>query len=560
MLIPSFVVSHSRVSYEDKHIVSVVNYESSEVSLLPRVEARAPAPSVHVGDRDGDHDQGESSSLQGVVGKNGRDGGDGVLSSSSSHEVSAQYVVRPVSREYKFVTERAIPRLGLLLVGLAGNNGTTVVGSVLANKHNVTWRTKNGVQKPNYYGSLTQASTCHVGRMDGEEVYCPFRSLLPMVNPNDLEISGWDISDANMADAMERARVLDYDLQRQLRPMLENNTAMPGIYNPDFIAANQEERANHVIQGTKKQQVEKIREDIRNFKQSRNLDKVIVLWTANTERFSEVSDELHGTKEALLASIERDEAEIAPSTLYAVASILEDTPYINGSPQNTFVPGLIDLAVSRSVLVAGDDFKSGQTKMKSVLVDFLVGAGIKPVSIVSYNHLGNNDGKNLSAPQTFRSKEISKSSVVDDMVASNEILYQKGESPDHCIVIKYIPYVGDSKRAMDEYTSEIFMGGTNTIVMHNTCEDSLLASPLILDLVLIAELCTRIQIQEVGKDPCERPLHPVCTLLSYLSKAPLVPRGVPVVNALAKQRAMLENFFRACIGLSPEHNMMLEFK
>ena len=96
--------------------------------------------------------------------------------------------------------------------------------------------------------------------------------------------------------------------------------------------------------------------------------------------------------------------------------------------------------------------------------------------------------------------------------------------------------------------------------MHNTCEDSLLASPLILDLVLIAELCTRIQIQEVGKDPCERPLHPVCTLLSYLSKAPLVPRGVPVVNALAKQRAMLENFFRACIGLSPEHNMMLEFK
>ena len=132
--------------------------------------------------------------------------------------------------------------------------------------------------------------------------------------------------------------------------------------------------------------------------------------------------------------------------------------------------------------------------MKSVLVDFLVGAGIKPKSIVSYNHLGNNDGMNLSAPQTFRSKEISKSNVVDDMVASNSILYKPGEHPDHVVVIKYVPNVGDSKRAMDEYMSEIFMGGHNTISMHNTCEDSLLAAPIILDLVLLAELTGRIQV------------------------------------------------------------------
>merc|ERR1719243_477805 len=130
--------------------------------------------------------------------------------------------------------------------------------------------------------------------------------------------------------------------------------------------------------------------------------------------------------------------------------------------------------------------------MKSVMVDFLVSAGIKPTSIVSYNHLGNNDGKNLSAPRTFRSKEISKSNVVDDMVGSNRILYEEGEHPDHVVVIKYVPYVGDSKRAMDEYTSEIFMGGKNTISMHNTCEDSLLATPLIYDLVILAELSTRI--------------------------------------------------------------------
>merc|ERR1711916_338774 len=152
-----------------------------------------------------------------------------------------------------------------------------------------------------------------------------------------------------------------------------------------------------------------------------------------------------------MESIARSDSEVSPSTLFAVASILEGCPYINGSPQNTFVPGVFELAEEHNVHIGGDDFKSGQTKMKSVLVDFLVSAGLKVTSIVSYNHLGNNDGKNLSAPQQFRSKEISKSNVVDDMVASNNILYAPNEYPDHTVVIKYVPYVKDSKRAMDEY-------------------------------------------------------------------------------------------------------------
>merc|ERR1711991_1133045 len=219
--------------------------------------------------------------------------------------------------------------------------------------------------------------------------------------------------------------------------------------------------------------------------QANGLDKVVVLWTANTERFASVQSGVNDTADNLLDAIKANEPEIAPSTIFAVASILEGSIYINGSPQNTFVPGVIELAETHDVMIGGDDFKSGQTKMKSVMVDFLVSAGIKPTSIVSYNHLGNNDGKNLSAPEQFRSKEISKSNVVDDMVSSNRLLYNEGETPDHCVVIKYVPNVGDSKRAMDEYTSDIFMGGRNTIVMHNTCEDSLLAAPIILDLVIL---------------------------------------------------------------------------
>merc|ERR1712176_768336 len=363
----------------------------------------------------------------------------------------------------------------------------------------------------------------------------------------------------NLAEAMERARVLDYDLQMQLWDDMKKMTPLPSIYDPAFIAANQAERADNCIKGTKSEQVEQIRRDIAKFKADNGLDSVVVLWTANTERYSEVVVGLNDTKENLERSIAKGEAEISPSTLFAWACITDNVPFVNGSPQNTFVPGVIEYAVTKKSFIGGDDFKSGQTKMKSVLVDFLVGAGIKPVSIVSYNHLGNNGGYNLSAPQTFRSKEISKSNVVDDMVQSNSILYKDGEHPDHIVVIKYLPYVADSKRAMDEYTSEIFMGGKNTIVMHNTCEDSLLATPLIYDLVILADLCKRVQVKREKETEWES-FHPVLSLLSYMLKAPLVPNGAPVVNALFTQRCAIVNFMRACLGLAPDNHMTLEHR
>jgi myo-inositol-1-phosphate synthase len=507
MLVEDFVVQSPNVSYTDDYISSIYNYDSTKLSRTEK----------------------------------------------------GSWIVTPTTTQYQFRVDRRVPKLGVMLVGLGGNNGTTVTAGILANKHGITWMTKDGLRKPNYWGSLTQAATLRVGNYEGEEVHTPFKSLLPMVDPNQLVISGWDISGLNMAEAMERAKVLDFELQKQLVPYMKELMPLPGIYDPAFIAANQEARADNIIKGSRQQQVEEVRRHIRQFKADSGVDKVVVLWTANTERYAQVAEGLNDTAENLLASIAADEPEVSPSTLYATASILEGVPFINGSPQNTFVPGLIELAVQHNVLIGGDDFKSGQTKMKSVLVDFLVGAGLKPTSIVSYNHLGNNDGMNLSAPQTFRSKEISKSNVVDDMVASNSILYEPGEHPDHVVVIKYVPYVGDSKRAMDEYTSEIFLGGKNTIAMHNTCEDSLLAAPIILDLIILAELITRIELRKDG-EPAFHGFHPVAVLLSYLTKAPLVPQGTPVVNALAKQRAMLENIMRACVGLPPDNNMMMEFK
>ncbi|KAH8369865.1 hypothetical protein KR093_001285 [Drosophila rubida] len=473
---------------------------------------------------------------------------------------SGQIHVHPQTTSLKIRTARHVPKLGVMLVGWGGNNGSTLTAGLEANRRQLQWRTKGGVQQANWFGSITQASTVFIGSDEtGSDVYVPMKELLPMVEPNDIAVDGWDISGYHLGDAMRRAEVLDVGLQEQLYEQLSALKPRPSIYDPDFIAANQSERADNLIAGTKLEQYEQVRRDIRDFKQRSGVETVIVLWTANTERFCDVKAGLNTTSKELLASLQANKPEVSPSTIFAMASIAEGCTYINGSPQNTFVPGLIELAEEKQVFIAGDDFKSGQTKIKSVLVDFLVGAGIKPVSIVSYNHLGNNDGKNLSAPQQFRSKEISKSNVVDDMVASNNVLYAPNEHPDHVVVIKYVPYVRDSKRAMDEYTSEIMMGGHNTLVIHNTCEDSLLATPLILDLVILGELSSRIQLRSAEREAAPWvPFKPVLSLLSYLCKAPLVPRGSQVVNSLFRQRAAIENILRGCIGLPPISHLTLE--
>ncbi|GLB33996.1 putative myo-inositol-1-phosphate synthase [Lyophyllum shimeji] len=486
-----------------------------------------------------------------------------------------QFTITPTVQPYEFQTKRAVGRTGLMMIGVGGNNGTTLCATILANRHNITWHTKQGLQQPNYIGSLLRASTVRIGTepATGNDVHVPVCDVLPMVHPNDLVLGGWDISGLRLDRAMERAQVLDYDLQRQVAPhMALLGSPLPSIYYPDFIAANQEERADNVLPGTDKQaHLEQIRADIRKFKADNALDRVIVFWTANTERYSDIIPGVNDTADNMLAAIKNSHSEVSPSSLFAVAAILEGEPFVNGAPQNTFVPGVIALAERHQSFIGGDDLKSGQTKLKSVLAEFLVNAGIKPLSIASYNHLGNNDGRNLSAERQFRSKEISKSSVVDDMVNANRLLFKapedgqkgKGEHPDHIVVIKYVPAVGDSKRAIDEYYSEIFCGGRSTINIFNECEDSLLATPLILDLCILTELLTRIKYRQLpaGGSAAQaefKPLYPVLSLLSYMLKAPLVKPGTEVVNSLNRQRNALESFLKACIGVEGSSDLLLE--
>lgn len=501
-------------------------------------------------------------------------------------------VATPVQTQITFRTSTKLPKLGVMLIGKiylsislstlisisrlspmrssgwAGNNGTTLTAAILANQKKLSWKTKNGEHRANYFGSITQSSTVYIGNLNNEtkqqDAYVRMADLVPMVEANSLVLDGWDIVPDDLGESMRKARVLDINLQDQLYDDLKVMRPRKAIFDPDFIASNQRTKATNIIADKSKwNQVQAIREDIRDFKTKNDLDKVILVWTANTERLVKVTDGVHDTAENLLAAIKSDKAELSPSILYGVASILEGCTYINGSPQNTFVSGLVELAEGEGVFIAGEDFKTGQTKWKSIIVDFLTSAGIKPRAIVSYNHLGNNDGLNLSESKQFRSKEISKLSVIEDAVRSNPILFEDGKQPDHVVVIKYVPFVGDSKRAIDEYSSELMLGGNSQVIIHNTCEDSLLAAPIIIDLVLLAELCERVRFRIRGgsnKGDDFQQFNSALSLLSYLLKSPLAERNATAVNSLFKQRYLIENLLRALVALPPINFLDFRFK
>lgn len=422
-------------------------------------------------------------------------------------------------------------RLGILLVGMGGNNGSTFIACIEALKQNLTWKTKQGIQKVDLLGSLYG-----YGTIDG----FPIKDLIPLYNPANFIVSGWDICGDDIQTACINNSVLEPDLLAQLD--LSSYKPMPSIYDPSFVASNQSARANN-IKGSlnnKWTNFSLICSDIQSFKIRHNLSKVVVIWTASTER---MSTKEFLTPDDLIGGVYDNDPEISPSMLFALASCYNHCIFINGSPQNTIQPGLIEVAKNKGAFIAGEDFKTGQTKLKSVLVDYLVSSGIRPLSIVSYNHLGNNDGYNLSEQAQFKSKETSKSGVIEDIIRDNKLLFED-RKPDHCVVIKYVEAVGDTKRAMDEYYSEIALGGRNTLAINNTCEDSLLAVPIMIDLAIFSEFLSRVKVNGFH-------FHPTLSLLSFYFKAPKVSDKEEVVNAFFPQLYALKDFIRLCIGLPP---------
>ena len=305
-------------------------------------------------------------------------------------------IVQEIEKQYEM---KVAPKrkTGLMMVGLAGNNGSTVFGSVLAKKLGLTWGYSDDRKTPTFLGSIYESGSINLGfdSNTNRQRYEPIKNLIDGLDIQNVPISGWDISNKSIYQAMLDAKVLPSELVESLKPHTEFQQAMPSILYEGFAASNQSERANNILSGNIAcwDHVKHIMNDIQLFKDSNQLEHVVVVWTASTERMVDTNN-IHQCHKQLIQAIKNgtNYESISPSMIFAVASILSGCTFFNGSPQNTLVPAIINLAKKNNVHVGGSDFKSGQTKLKSCLTEFLISSGMSPKSIVSYNHLGNNDG------------------------------------------------------------------------------------------------------------------------------------------------------------------------
>ena len=435
-------------------------------------------------------------------------------------------------------------KLGVMIVGLGGNNGSTLVASLLAYNKGLTWENKNGIQKVKWLGSLSQYGSINLGYNKCKIVSKLIKDMVCLRKPEDIIIGGWDICSDDLYTACKKNKVIEPSLLNQLEDDLRNIVPQKSIFYENFIATNQNVKCNNIKRlETKWLDLCSIKHDIDLFKQENNLEKVIVIWAGSTEKMNSVN---YKSSEILMESILNNCYSISPSIIFAVATILTGNIFMNTSPQNTICNAILELAKEYGAYIGGSDLKSGQTKLKSVLVDFLASSCIKPLSIVSYNHLGNNDGLNLSQKPQFESKEITKINVIDDIIDENPELFE-GKKPDHEVIIKYVPAVGDSKRAIDEYYSELMLDGRNILSIYNLCEDSLLAVPLLLDIAIFSDFLTRVKF--ISKDGIDNNFSPNLSLLSFFFKSPIDDEKQPVVNAFFKQRNAINNFIKICCGI-----------
>lgn len=471
---------------------------------------------------------------------------------------------------YRVHTTLQPTSLGLLIVGVAGNNGTTLAGSILAHKHNLSWSSRRGKHTPDFLGSVLMGGSLEVGEdQHGKGVHAPIADVVPLVSPSSILLGGWDVRTLSMKEGAEQAGVFEPTLLRELEPHWDEVGLRSGILFEEGGAT-----ARTLVEGaapgctppSRREAYQRIRSDIREFRQTTGVEQVIVLWSASTEG----PNKEFGTEAGLHQAVRENDPAVSPSQVYALASLHEGCSFINGGAQRTVGPAITEAAAKRCLFAVGNDWKSGQTKMRSSLLPYFTGAGMRVTSVVSYNHLGNHDGVVVGdmAAAPFESKRRSKAGVLSQAVESNPQLYagtrHSTEGIDNKVVIQHVADVRDTKKAMDEWNMDIFMGGRQSLVTHCTCEDSLLAVPLALDQILFVELLSRVHVWEsaphvatLGMDPMRAlQLHPSAPMLSYYSKSPAHGSDdIAMEHDVTKQRGQLCDFLRFIRGW-PLHGLL----
>jgi len=423
-------------------------------------------------------------------------------------------------------------KLGVLMPGI-GAVSTTFMAGVMA--------VKKKLGAP--VGSLTQLGTIRLGkRTDNRSP--KINEFVPLAGIDQLVFGGWDIFEDSAYEAAANAKVLEPELLKKIKPELHKIKPMKAVFDKKYVKLI--DGPNVKTKGTLMDKAHELMDDIAAFKKVNKCDRLIMIWTGSTEVFHKPA-KIHQTLESFEKALQKNDPDIAPSQVYAYAALMSGVPFANGAPNLTHdIPALLNLAKDRSLPVCGKDFKTGQTYMKTLIAPGLKARMLGCNGWFSTNILGNRDGEVLEDPGSFKSKEETKLSVLDSIL-------QPGLYPElykdlyHAVRINYYPPRGDAKEGWDNIDIFGWLGYPMQIKIDFLCRDSILAAPLVLDLVLFLDLAQRAGMKGIQE------------WLSFYFKAPMTAPGLYPEHDIFIQLMKLKNTLRHMKGEDLITHLGLEY-
>jgi myo-inositol-1-phosphate synthase len=423
-------------------------------------------------------------------------------------------------------------KLGVLIPGI-GAVSTTFMAGVEA--------VRRGIAEP--VGSLTQLSTIRLGkRTDGRSPL--IRDFVPLAGLNDLVFGGWDIFEDTAYEAARNAKVLEPALLEQVREPLQSVRPMKAVFDPNYVkritGPNVKEAPNNM------DKARMLMEDIRSFGKQNGISRTVMIWCGSTEVFHQPA-ECHQDLKKFEEGLCKNDSNIAPSQIYAYAALMSGVPFANGAPNlTTDVPALLDLARDRNIPICGKDFKTGQTFMKTLVAPGLKARMLGVSGWFSTNILGNRDGEVLEDPGSFKSKEETKLSVLEQILQP-ELYPSLYKDLYHAVRINYYPPRGDAKEGWDNIDIFGWLGYPMQIKIDFLCRDSILAAPIVLDLVLFLDLAQRAGMRGIQE------------WLSFYFKGPMTAPGLYPEHDIFIQLMKLKNTLRWMRGEDLITHLGLEY-
>jgi len=411
--------------------------------------------------------------------------------------------------------------LGVLLPGLGAVATTLIAGVHLINK---------GLATP--YGSLTQMQRMRLGKRTNPR-FSLIKEVVPLADLNDLVFGGWDIFPENAYQAACQAGVLPREMLEQVKDQLESVRPWPAVFEQAYV---RNLPGKHVKSGpTKMHLAEMLIKDIEDFRRAHGLDRTVMIWCGSTEVYMEPAA-VHETLEAFEEGLKANAPDISPCMIYAYAAITAGVPFANGSPNLAVdTPALVEYARQRRVPIAGKDFKTGQTFLKTVVAPGLKARMLGLTGWFSTNILGNRDGEVLDDQGSFRTKEVSKCSVLGAILQPELYPDLYGEI-FHKVRIEFYPPRGDAKEGWDNIDIFGWAGQPMQIKINFLCRDSILAAPVALDLALFLDLAQRADLSGIQE------------WLSFYFKSPMARQDLKPEHDLFIQHLKLTNTLRILVG------------